>query len=155
MLATRKARRLWCSFLDVGIRIVHGKPARTDLMLAIGRDLAAETSGVATNRIYIMASSLQSFGSLTDVVSDGSKSIDSNRESVNRDAIQDSFTNPANKTDNSKFNTGYRDQCNASYHTLNFNGPSLVRPGESTLGINSSPTYKAISETSKTTIYAQ
>lgn len=40
-------------FLDTGVRIVHmlllswaGEQAHKDLMLAIGRDLAAETSGV-------------------------------------------------------------------------------------------------------------
>ena len=42
-------------FLDVGVKIVHmllmpwaGEQARKDLILAIGRDLAAETSGAVT-----------------------------------------------------------------------------------------------------------
>jgi len=42
-------------FLDVGVRIVHmllmswtGEQAQNDLMIAIGRDLAAETSGAIT-----------------------------------------------------------------------------------------------------------
>jgi hypothetical protein len=45
-------------FLDFGVRIVHmllmswaGEQARKDLMLAIGRDLAAETSGAVTKML--------------------------------------------------------------------------------------------------------
>ena len=45
-------------FLDVGVRIVHmllmswaGEQARKDLMLAMGRDLAAETTGVVTKML--------------------------------------------------------------------------------------------------------
>lgn len=45
-------------FLDVGVRIAHmlllswaGEQARKDLMLAIGRDLAAETSGAVTKML--------------------------------------------------------------------------------------------------------